>query len=136
MDTSSLCYIVLSNLCGNFDPYTVVPCRKDGNSWSAGPAPPAPPGSRTNHHKSGDHGKSSESPSSGNGKSGIGAGAIVGIILAILVVVALVGFFLFKRRIRRPSSDLEKVDINKPFVAPASDDVQGKSAFLEFCFTS
>lgn len=104
--------------------------QKDGNSWNSGPAPPAPPGSRTNHHKSGSH-KSSEDSNSGDGKSGISAGGIVGIILAILVVVVLVGFFLFKRRIRRPSPDLEKVDIHKPFVAAASNDVEGKTEFTE-----
>ncbi|KNA12619.1 hypothetical protein SOVF_123980 [Spinacia oleracea] len=107
--------------------------QKDGNSWSSGPAPPAPPGSQTSsHHKSGNNGKSSESSSSGGGKSGISAGAIVGIILGILVVVAVIGFFLFKRRIRRPSPDLEKVDIHKPFVAAAaSNDVEGKPEFME-----
>ncbi|XP_021720364.1 protein STRUBBELIG-RECEPTOR FAMILY 7-like [Chenopodium quinoa] len=105
--------------------------QKDGNSWNSGPAPPAPPGSQTNHHKSGNHGKLSESSSSGDGKSGISAGAIVGIILAIVVVVAVVGFILFKRRIRRPSPDVEKVDIHKPFVAPASNDVEGKPEYME-----
>ncbi|CAO2824636.1 unnamed protein product [Amaranthus hypochondriacus] len=103
--------------------------QKDGNSWSSGPAPPAPPGSRSNRHRSGNHGNSDSN--SGSGKSGVSAGAIVGIIIAILVVIIIVGFFIFKRRIRRPSSDLEKVDINKPFVAAASNDMEGKPEFTE-----
>ena len=108
-----------------------VPYRKDGNSWSSGPAPPAPPGSRSNRHRSGNRGNSDSN--SGSGKSGVSAGAIVGIIIAILVVIIIVGFFIFKRRIRRPSSDLEKVDINKPFVVAASNDMEGNSAFLCLC---
>lgn len=138
MDTS-LVFRVLSNWVRFLNPslcFVFVPCRKDGNSWSSGPAPPAPPGSQTSsHHKSGNNGKSSESSSSGGGKSGISAGAIVGIILGILVVVAVIGFFLFKRRIRRPSPDLEKVDIHKPFVAAAaSNDVEGNSWFFAILF--
>ncbi|KAL2896561.1 Reticulon-like protein B8 [Bienertia sinuspersici] len=86
---------------------------------------PASPWSPT-HHKSADKGKASEISSSGNGSFGLSAGAIIGIILDVIVVVALIGFVIFKRRIRRrPPSDVEKVDINKPFVAAAaSNDMQ------------
>ncbi|KAL9228462.1 hypothetical protein vseg_004044 [Gypsophila vaccaria] len=96
--------------------------QSGGNSWSSGPAPPAPPGSPS-HKKPATHKKPSES--SDSGKSGIGAGAIVGIILAIIAVLAIVGFLIFKRRkSRKPTPDVEKVDIKKPFVPVASNDVQ------------
>ncbi|KAH9626725.1 hypothetical protein KSS87_010664 [Heliosperma pusillum] len=97
--------------------------QKDGNSWSDGPAPPSPPGSRS-PKKSATHKKSSDSSQSSNSsKSGINAGAIVGIILAIAAVVAIVGFVIFKRKSRRPTSDIEKIEIKKPFVTVASTDV-------------
>ncbi|XP_074268288.1 protein STRUBBELIG-RECEPTOR FAMILY 6-like isoform X2 [Silene latifolia] len=92
--------------------------QKGGNSWNSGPAPPPPPGAPS-HKKSGSHKKSSESSG-----SGLSAGAIVGIILAIFLVVAIVGFVIFKRRLRRPSHDVEKTDMDKPFVPLASSDVQ------------
>ncbi|XP_074303593.1 protein STRUBBELIG-RECEPTOR FAMILY 6-like [Silene latifolia] len=94
--------------------------QKGGNSWSEGPAPPAPPGSHT-PKKSATHKKSSQS--SNSSKSGISAGAVVGIILAIAVVVAIVGFVIFKKKSRRPTPDIEKMDIKKPFVTIASNDV-------------
>ncbi|XP_074301899.1 protein STRUBBELIG-RECEPTOR FAMILY 6-like [Silene latifolia] len=97
--------------------------QKGGNSWSSGPAPPSPPAppGAPSHKKPGSHQKSSQS--SDSGKSGISAGAIVGIILAILVVVAVVGFVVFKRRSRKPIRDVEKTDVNKPFVPVPSNDV-------------
>ncbi|KAJ4882058.1 Protein STRUBBELIG-RECEPTOR FAMILY 6 [Raphanus sativus] len=102
---------------------------KDGNSFNNGPAPPPPPGTppihRSPSHKSGG---GANRDSTGNGdskKSGIGAGAIAGIIISLLVVTALVAFFLVKRRRRskRSSSssmDIEKTD-NQPFTLPPSD---------------
>lgn len=106
--------------------------RKDGNSWSSGPAPPPPPGTppaTRRHHKSG----SNSSPSDGNGssKSGIGGGGIAGIVISILIVGAIVAFFLVKRRSRRSSSDIEKLDDNQPFAPLAPNEVQGNS--LSIC---
>ncbi|MBA0840350.1 hypothetical protein Goarm_002938 [Gossypium armourianum] len=71
--------------------------KKDGNSWSSGPAPPPPPG--------------------------IGGGAIAGIVISILIIGAIVAFFLVKRRSRRSSSDIEKLD-NQPLAPLASNEVQ------------
>ncbi|GAB4841898.1 Protein STRUBBELIG-REPTOR FAMILY 6 [Ancistrocladus abbreviatus] len=97
--------------------------RSNGNSWSSGSAPPPPPGTppaKNNPHKSGN----SKSPSgdSGSGKSSISAGAIAGIVISLLLVGALVAFFLIKRRSRRSAPDIEKLD-NQPFTPLASNEV-------------
>ncbi|KAK9756071.1 hypothetical protein RND81_01G071400 [Saponaria officinalis] len=94
-----------------------IDLQKGGNSWSSGPAPPAPPG--TPIHK-----KFAKKSSQSSGAGGISAGGIVGIILAVIVVLAILGFVIFKRRLRRPSRDIEKTEISKPFVVVASNDVQ------------
>ncbi|MBA0568828.1 hypothetical protein Golob_006295, partial [Gossypium lobatum] len=108
--------------------------QKDGNSWSLGPAPPPPPGTppatRNNrNHKSGSNSSPSDGDSSGGpgggSKSGIGGGVIAGIVISILIVGALVAFFLVKRR-SRTSSDIEKLD-NQPFAPLPSNEVQGLS---------
>lgn len=69
-------------------------------------------------------------------KSGIGAGAIAGIIISLLVVTALlVAFFLFKRKKSKRSSsmDIEKTD-NQPFTL-ASNDFHGMHTYtLHFAF--
>ncbi|CAN8288076.1 unnamed protein product [Cochlearia groenlandica] len=104
---------------------------KDGNSFNTGPAPPPPPGTpptrATPSHKSGGGDKSDRSSSDGNGgskKSGVGVGAIVGIVISLLVVTSLVAFFLVKRkRSKRSSSssmDIEKTD-NQPFTLASND---------------
>ncbi|CAH8392661.1 unnamed protein product [Eruca vesicaria subsp. sativa] len=99
---------------------------KDGNSFNSGPAPPPPPGTppihRSPSHKSGG-GANRDSTSNGDSKkSGIGAGAIAGIIISLLVATALVAFFLVKRRRSKRSSsmDIEKTD-DQPFTLPPSD---------------
>ncbi|KAK3220652.1 hypothetical protein Dsin_014622 [Dipteronia sinensis] len=102
--------------------------KKDGNSWSSGPAPPPPPGTppanrNTRKPKSG--GDTSPSDSGGSKKSGIGGGGIAGIIISIIVVGAVVAFFLVKRRSRKSSSDIEKLD-NQPFAPLASNEVQAE----------
>jgi len=73
--------------------------QTDGNSWSTSPAPPpppftSPPHSRSSRRKSpGQHSNGSNNSSSG-GSSGIGAGATTGIIISVLVIGAVVTFFL------------------------------------------
>ncbi|KAB1218266.1 Protein STRUBBELIG-RECEPTOR FAMILY 7 [Morella rubra] len=97
--------------------------RKDGNSWSSGPAPPPPPGTpparKTNpKHQSGGN----NSPSGGGGsKSGIGGGGIAGIVISIFVVGAIVAFFLVKKK--KSSSDIEKL-ATQPFAPLAPNEVQ------------
>ncbi|KAL1203801.1 Protein STRUBBELIG-RECEPTOR FAMILY 6 [Cardamine amara subsp. amara] len=103
---------------------------KDGNSFSTGPAPPPPPGTPPTRGsprpKPGGRESRSGGDTTNNGdskKSGIGAGAIAGIIISLLIVTALlVAFFLFKRkRSKRSSSmDIEKTD-NQPFTLPPTD---------------
>ncbi|XP_042491322.1 protein STRUBBELIG-RECEPTOR FAMILY 6-like [Macadamia integrifolia] len=89
-----------------------------GNSWNYGPAPPpppytSPPSGYTNQNK----------PSTSNGNtSGIGGGGVAGIVISILVVGAIVAFFLMKRRSRRPASDVEKVDTDRPFTPLVSSE--------------
>ncbi|KAE8722912.1 Protein STRUBBELIG-RECEPTOR FAMILY 6 [Hibiscus syriacus] len=98
--------------------------KTDGNSWSSGPAPPPPPGTpatrNTRKHKSGSNGSTSDG---GSSSSGIGGGAIAGIVISIFIVGAIAAFFLVKRRSRRSSSDIEKLD-NLPFAPLASNEVQ------------
>ncbi|KAG9137637.1 hypothetical protein Leryth_011381 [Lithospermum erythrorhizon] len=104
--------------------------KTSGNSWNSGPAPPPPPGTpparKANpSHKSGNNGGSSDDGGNGGGssKSGIGAGGIAGIVISILVVGAIAAFFIVKRRSRKPSTDIEKLD-NQPFAPLASQEVQ------------
>ncbi|KAF6174995.1 hypothetical protein GIB67_026483 [Kingdonia uniflora] len=102
--------------------------QTDGNSWTTGPAPPpppfTPPPGKTSPNK---QPATNSNPSGANGgskKSGIGGGAIAGIIISLLVVGAIVAFFLFKRRSRKRSSDVEKVEIDRPFTSLAPNEVQ------------
>ncbi|XP_056158701.1 protein STRUBBELIG-RECEPTOR FAMILY 7-like [Syzygium oleosum] len=108
---------------------------KDGNSWSSGPAPPPPPGtppaSKPNHNKNSGSGNSPSNGDSGSGskKSGIGGSGVAGIVISILLVVAVVAFFVVKRRCqRRLASDEEKLD-NQPFAPLASSEVQEMKSF-------
>ncbi|KAE8719967.1 Protein STRUBBELIG-RECEPTOR FAMILY 6 [Hibiscus syriacus] len=100
--------------------------KRDGNSWSSGPAPPPPPGTPattgTRKHNSGGNGSGSDASRGGSGSSGIGGGAIAGIVISILIVGAIVAFFLVKRRSRRSSSDIEKLD-NQSLAPLASNEV-------------
>uniref|UniRef100_A0A5B6YJ55 Protein kinase domain-containing protein n=1 Tax=Davidia involucrata TaxID=16924 RepID=A0A5B6YJ55_DAVIN len=112
--------------------------QKDGNSWSTGPAPPPPPGTPPASHANRNHNSGSNNgPSDGGGsgggskKSGIGAGGVAGIVISILVVGAIVAFFIMKRRSRRSSTDVEKLD-NQPFAPFASHEVQEAKSIQTF----
>ncbi|KAK7285701.1 hypothetical protein RJT34_20479 [Clitoria ternatea] len=110
-----------------------IDLQSGGNAWSSGPAPPPPPGTppapkSNQHHKSG--GRSTTSPlDAGSGsvdegkKSGVGVGGIAGIVISIIAVGAIVAFFLLKRRSKKSSPDLEKLD-NQSFAPLPSNEVQ------------
>ncbi|KAM3375167.1 protein STRUBBELIG-RECEPTOR FAMILY 6 isoform X1 [Capsicum galapagoense] len=96
--------------------------KSNSNTKSSGPAPPSPPGAppakkSTQSHKSGGN----SSPSSGkdgshNGeKSGISSGRVAGIVISLSVVGAVAVIFIVKKRRRKSSTDIEKLDV-EPFV--------------------
>ncbi|KAJ1390778.1 Protein kinase domain [Sesbania bispinosa] len=108
-----------------------IDLQTGGNAWSSGPAPPPPPGTppapkSNQHHKSG--GGSTTVQDAGSGtidegkKSGIGVGSIAGIVISIIVVGAIVAFFLVKRKSKKSSSDLEKLG-NQSFAPLPSNEV-------------
>ncbi|CAH8306267.1 unnamed protein product [Eruca vesicaria subsp. sativa] len=124
---------------------------KDGNSFSTGPAPPPPPGTPplpptpphgtppthgTPSHKSGGGTNRSAGDSTSNGdskKSGIGAGVIAGIVISILIVTALVAFFLVKRKKSKrssPSMDIEKTN-NQPHMVAENNSILQSSSSVE-----
>ncbi|CAI9260099.1 unnamed protein product [Lactuca saligna] len=94
--------------------------QKDGNSWNSGNAPPPPPGSpasgsgNRNRQPSGNGNPSTSNSSNGGKKSGVSGGAIAGIVISILVVGAVIAFFLLKKRSRKSRTDIEKTE-NQPF---------------------
>ncbi|CAN1169035.1 Protein STRUBBELIG-RECEPTOR FAMILY 6 [Linum perenne] len=102
--------------------------QKDGNNWNSGPVPPPPPGTppvrRIPRGSGGSNGASSSGGKEGSEskKSGIGGGGIAGIIISILVVGAIVAFFLVRKRSKRKSSDIEKLD-NEPFAPLSANNV-------------
>lgn len=102
-----------------------IDLKINGNSWNSGPAPPPPPGTppatRNRNHSGGNGDTSSDG---GGGKSsGIGGGGIAGIIISIFVVGGIIAFFLVKRRSRKSSPDVEKIN-KEPFAPLASNEVQ------------
>lgn len=107
----------------------VILHRTDGNSWSTGPAPPpppftAPPHSRNRRKSPGQHSNGSNNSSAG-GSSGIGAGAIAGIIISVFVVGAVVAFFLIKRNQRKGAMP-EHYEQRQPFNSFPSNEVKGE----------
>ncbi|KAJ0264044.1 Protein STRUBBELIG-RECEPTOR FAMILY 7 [Hirschfeldia incana] len=107
--------------------------QKDGNTFNTGPAPPPPPGTPPIHRsptpKSGNRGSSPSSggdsgSSSDSKSSGLGAGGIAGIVISLLVVTAVIAFFLIKRKRskRTSSTDIERSDnVNEPFTVASND---------------
>ncbi|KAL0912214.1 hypothetical protein M5K25_018175 [Dendrobium thyrsiflorum] len=100
--------------------------KTDGNSWNSGPAPPpppytSPPGIPSNP---GQGSGGNNSPSVGGGKSsGIGGGGIAGIIISILVVGAIIAFFLLRRKSRRFSRE-DHFEQDQPFASLASNELK------------
>ncbi|PHU01026.1 Protein STRUBBELIG-RECEPTOR FAMILY 6 [Capsicum chinense] len=99
--------------------------QSNGNSWSTGPAPPPPPGTppANNHNRNHKSRGNNNSGSDGGGKSGIGGGGIAGIVISVLVVGAIVAFFFIKKRSKRLSTDIEKLD-NRPLAPLTSQEVE------------
>ncbi|GJS78337.1 hypothetical protein Tco_0728218 [Tanacetum coccineum] len=84
-----------------------VPSQLKNINLHSGPAPPPPPGQRQpNGNKRPFSGNSSD----GGKKSGIGGAAIAGIMVSILVVGAIIAFFLLKKRSKKSPNDIEKTN--------------------------
>jgi hypothetical protein len=75
-------------------------CRTSGNSFSNGPAPPPPPGTTPAPQRPAvpSSNGSSVSSDSGSKHSKLQGGAIAGIVICLLVVGAMVTFFVIKRK--------------------------------------
>jgi len=99
--------------------------RTDGNSWSTGPAPPPPPYTAppppNRQNSPGQNGDGS------GGKSGIGGGGVAGIIVSLLVVGAIVAFFLIKRRKHKAAME-EHFEQHQLFTSFPSNEVKGQLA--------
>ncbi|KAD4889441.1 hypothetical protein R6Q59_037201 [Mikania micrantha] len=89
--------------------------QKDGNSWNSGSAPPPPPGTPAGGRNHGNM-----SPSSTKNTGGVNGGVIAGIVISILVVGAVIAFFLLRKRSRKAHTDVEKME-NQPFASLASE---------------
>ncbi|XP_018623674.1 protein STRUBBELIG-RECEPTOR FAMILY 6-like isoform X2 [Nicotiana tomentosiformis] len=99
------------------------------NTGSSGPAPPSPPGtspanrSSNRSHKSGGNG----SPFTGGGssdrdeKSGISGGGVAGIVISVSVVGAVAVIFSIKKRHRKSSTDIEKLDVQPIALHPQEE---------------
>jgi hypothetical protein len=77
-------------------------CRTTGNSFSNGPAPPPPPGTTPTptpqRTAPPSRNASNGSSDSGSQHSKLQGGAIAGIVICLLVVGAMVTFFVIKRK--------------------------------------
>uniref|UniRef100_M1A1E6 Ovule receptor-like kinase 28 n=2 Tax=Solanum tuberosum TaxID=4113 RepID=M1A1E6_SOLTU len=96
--------------------------NSNSNTGSSGPAAPA--NKSTQSHKSGGNGNSSSGggKSDSGEKSGIGGGGVAGIVISVSVVGAVAVICIIKKRRRKSSTDIEKLDV-QPFV-PESHEVQ------------
>ncbi|XP_077240860.1 protein STRUBBELIG-RECEPTOR FAMILY 6-like isoform X2 [Tasmannia lanceolata] len=100
--------------------------QTEGNSWTSGPAPPPPPFTPPPSRKPIPGSRSGNSPSDTGGggkKSGIGGGGIAGIVLSILVVGAILAFFLVKRK-SKSTLKREKIGLDRPFTPLVSIEVK------------
>ncbi|XP_059299530.1 protein STRUBBELIG-RECEPTOR FAMILY 7-like isoform X1 [Lycium ferocissimum] len=102
--------------------------KSNSNTGSSGPAPPSPPGAPPTNRSSTRSNKSSGngSPSNGGGssdngeKSGIGSGGVAGIVISVSVVGAVAVIFIIKKRRRKSSIDIEKLDV-QPFALDSQE---------------
>ncbi|XP_049411925.1 protein STRUBBELIG-RECEPTOR FAMILY 5 isoform X1 [Solanum stenotomum] len=89
-----------------------------GNSWSTGSAPPPPPGQKAKPHT-----RKSDKES---GKSGLGIGAIAGILLGVLLLLGVIIALLSRRKRSSPSSHFleeDKFSRRQPFTPLASQEL-------------
>ncbi|XP_055829788.1 protein STRUBBELIG-RECEPTOR FAMILY 5-like isoform X2 [Solanum dulcamara] len=90
-----------------------------GNSWSTGSAPPPPPGQKAKPHT-----RKAEKES---GKSGLGIGAIAGILLGVLLLLGVIIALLSRRkRSSSPSSHFleeDKFSRRQPFTPLSSQEL-------------
>ncbi|WMV34930.1 hypothetical protein MTR67_028315, partial [Solanum verrucosum] len=89
-----------------------------GNSWSTGSAPPPPPGQKAKPHT-----RKSDKES---GKSGLGIGAIAGILLGVLLLLGVIIALLSRRKRSSPSSHFleeDKFSQRQPFTPLASQEL-------------
>ncbi|KAG5538161.1 hypothetical protein RHGRI_025288 [Rhododendron griersonianum] len=94
-----------------------------GNSWSSGPAPPPPPGQKSNPH-------AHKPLSKGDEKSGLSGAAIAGIVFGVLLALVLVIALFTRRRSSTPPShfiDEDRVSQRRPFTPLASQELSNDS---------
>ncbi|KAK6787347.1 hypothetical protein RDI58_015872 [Solanum bulbocastanum] len=92
--------------------------RTGRNSWSTGTAPPPPPGQKAKPHT-----RKSDKES---GKSGLGIGAIAGILLGVLLLLGVTIVLLSRRKRSSPSSHFleeDKFSRRQPFTPLASQEL-------------
>ncbi|XP_058228192.1 protein STRUBBELIG-RECEPTOR FAMILY 5 isoform X1 [Rhododendron vialii] len=94
-----------------------------GNSWSSGPAPPPPPGQKSNPH-------AHKPLSKGDEKSGLSGAAIAGIVFGVLLALVLVIALFTRRRSSTPPShfiDEDRVSQRRAFTPLASQELSNDS---------
>lgn len=94
--------------------------RTGGNSWSSGPAPPPPPGTRNDIR--------ARSSREGGSHGSLSAGAIAGVVFGVLVLLGIIIFAVSKRRTSPPSSiylEEERLSQRMPFSPIETRDSSG-----------